>query len=326
MKDVAELLRGVAAVLWPVIVLIVVLNLRSELVSLVSRVRKAKVLGQELELDKKEVNKALDHLQVEVETLAKAPPTASMADPELRRNRGSWLVTTPGRAEDRVRRSTLNTFNLDLIERQILGAAARSPRLALMMLSSELEKALRKVLSDHDLDEGIATRPESSRETLDGLTELLHKRGKFNPTVVITLKEFSRIRNRLVHLGEAVSDDEILRAIDLGLVILRVIYGRLPYIAMVEKTGIELFDDEQTQTPRQDIHGVVIQSISPSGQVVRRKIYPTKKEYEPGETVGLSFNSRVEYGPCWYREAEGQPRVLAWEKENEFTGLRHFEL
>jgi hypothetical protein len=51
MEAWSDLLRGVAAVLWPIVILVLLLIFRPEVTGLFSRLRKAKLLGQEVELD-----------------------------------------------------------------------------------------------------------------------------------------------------------------------------------------------------------------------------------------------------------------------------------
>ena len=50
-KLINELIVALASLLWPIVTLIIVLVFRSDLAALLKRVRKGKILGQEMELD-----------------------------------------------------------------------------------------------------------------------------------------------------------------------------------------------------------------------------------------------------------------------------------
>ena len=51
MQGAAELLRGIAAILWPLTAIVALVLFRTEIRSLVNRIRKARVSGVEVELD-----------------------------------------------------------------------------------------------------------------------------------------------------------------------------------------------------------------------------------------------------------------------------------
>src|SRR5438128_11183202 len=51
MKAWAELLQAVAALLWPILAFVVLLVFRGQIQGLLNRLRRGKVLGQEIELD-----------------------------------------------------------------------------------------------------------------------------------------------------------------------------------------------------------------------------------------------------------------------------------
>jgi hypothetical protein len=95
------------------------------------------------------------------------------------------------------------------------------------------------------------------------LAEALAEAGSLPQAALSVIKTFADLRHRIVHARESVSDDEILRAIDLGLILLRLINRRLPYFYVVERGDVEMFDDELMQKSRRDIQGVVLRKVSP---------------------------------------------------------------
>jgi hypothetical protein len=118
MQDFAELLKGIAAVLWPLVVVIAIIVFRKEVSALLTRLRKAKFLGGELELDE-----SLDRLERTAEAL------------EAEGTSGSQELESP------------TAGGSDDIVPKILEEASRSPKVALMLLSAELDRAVRELLA-----------------------------------------------------------------------------------------------------------------------------------------------------------------------------------
>ena len=72
-----SILRGISSLLWPGVVLVGILIFKDELKDLLRRLRKGKVLGQEIELDQ-----PLAKLESEVEELGAKPiPVLPTSDP-----------------------------------------------------------------------------------------------------------------------------------------------------------------------------------------------------------------------------------------------------
>ena len=88
-----------------------------------------------------------------------------------------------------------------------------------MLLSAELDRAVRELLAS--LGGKHPFRPLPLRR---GLEELAQRTSLPHETLR-ALHQFSEVRNLIVHGRGHVSDDEILRAIDSGLVILKAIQG-----------------------------------------------------------------------------------------------------
>ncbi len=80
LSNVSELLKGISALLWPVIVLLALFFFRSEISGFLTRVRKARVFGQEVELDRDldDLAKSAEQLEERV-TYSEAPPSDGAA-------------------------------------------------------------------------------------------------------------------------------------------------------------------------------------------------------------------------------------------------------
>lgn len=166
MASAAELLRSVAAVLWPLIVLFAVCAFKPEISSVFKRLRELNVFGQQLRLDE-----SLDTLQKDAQTLERSGTRDERVDPSKALSlEGSstisiasegWLTLqsepdgadeskgksiTP-RGDEKGPNATSAWLDLAVVEREILEESVRSPKVGLMLLSVELERAMRQALA-----------------------------------------------------------------------------------------------------------------------------------------------------------------------------------
>jgi hypothetical protein len=292
MKDSADLLRAIAAIMWPVIVLIAVVLFRAEVAGLFARIRKAKVLGQEFEL-----TGSLEELRQRAETAAQASEqNAEGAEPE----------------------PTLVLENaIEVIEREVLDEAARSPRVGLMILSAELERVMREMLTRIE-----QANPSSKRQRrpvgLVRMADSLWQVGVLPEELLNAVEAFSSVRNQIVHGAGEVSDREILQAIDAGLVILRSL--QQVALGVVEQAGLELYEDSQGMIRRPDVWGVVLNGIGNSTDT-ESWIMPThRRDYAPGQVVKWAFDGSEVCPASWYRHPETRQLREAWEAAAFFVG------
>src|SRR6266851_990819 len=114
MKDAAELIRAVAALLWPILAFAVAFGFKPQIANFLKRLRKGKFFGQEVELDE-------ELLQLQTSVVAAEKEVAVIPRQE---------VAGEENASD------------DPIA-AILAEASKSPKIALMMLGAEIEKRAR---------------------------------------------------------------------------------------------------------------------------------------------------------------------------------------
>jgi hypothetical protein len=86
------------------------------------------------------------------------------------------------------------------------------------------------------------------------------------------------------------SDDEALRAIDAGLAIMRAL-DRIPLEAnYVENPSVPLFSDSDGKQPREDVHGLLLRTVSPDGEKENFRIFPTtKSHFQRGKRVAWEW-------------------------------------
>lgn len=200
-------------------------------------------------------------------------------------------------------------------EQQILESAAQSPKLALMKLSVEIDRELRKILASIGLLGSYTTQP------LPSALSLLEQRVRIPEDIRVTVSEFWSIRNMIVH-SEREDPDIPLRALDYGFRILRMLKSipRPSYIVLY--SDIPLYSDKDCQNLRTDVHGVILEERSPEGKILSIKPRPTTRHYQPGQSVSWEWNldNRTGWNETWYRHPVTQKIDLAWSGSLEFIG------
>ena len=293
MKDIAELIRAIASLLWPILTFTALYIFRQQLRDILARLKRGKLLGQEIELDKS------------LHELNESAQAAASDTPEIEQQVVEFRSTSPDRT------------TASGIERKILDEASRSPKVALILLSSELEREVRQLLAS-------TGRLEDSRTPLIYAIQTFEKSGLIPRHIVESVKSFYQIRNRLVH-GHSATDDDIVRAIDSGLTILRTIQA-IPYETnTVYHPGVDVYEDAMGEKLRKDIKAVVLETLSPGGARRNLRAFPTtKSHFQKGKRVAWEWNGRLIVGESWYRHPDTDDLTYGWTSSMEFIG-RHLE-
>ena len=290
MKDWAEFLRAISALLWPTLGFVALFVLKAELKDLLNRVRKGKVLGQEIELSEslEKLSASAEKTASEVAALPPAPPAALPAADSLTAD--------------------------SALEREVLGELGRSPKAALMLLASGMEREVRQLLASMGrLD---PRRPLSFPQAI----QVLDESGGLLRHVAGSVDQFWSVRNRLVH-GRSASDEDIIRAIDSGLVILRTIKGIPHEQNVVHHPGVEVFSDREGKTLRAGVRAIVLETTSPGGAKTTRRVYPTTRtHFEKGMRVAWDWSFDLGWGESWYRDPHSGLIEYGWTSSAEFIG------
>jgi hypothetical protein len=141
------------------------------------------------------------------------------------------------------------------------------------------------------------------------------------------LAAFWRVRNQIIHEGEGDRDD-ILRAIDSGLMVLKTLRGIPMNKYVVLHTGAEVYAYDEGKTPRDDVKAVVIENISAGGLLKSKHVFPTTRtHFNKGMEVAWEWNDNAKWGESWYRDPESNEIVYGWTSPMEFIGrdLRDFD-
>ncbi len=291
MKDVAALISAIASLLWPIFAFAVLAIYRKQLGDFIARLRKGKVLGQEIELDE-----SLDKLEKSAVAVAQE------------------VAALPAPVSDEV-----PIDSSDDPSDGILREASRSPKAALLLLASELEREARQLLASVGHLKGQKYVP------LSQALEVLQKQfGGLPGHIPSSLKLFWEVRNRLVHGGHA-EDEEILRAIDSGITILNALRAFPRETNYVYHPGVDVFKDPGCTIPWPDTKGVILETETPGGTQRFFRIFPTTRtHFQKGKRVAWEWDNSRAWNDAWYKDPDSGEIKLAWNSALEFVG-RHLE-
>lgn len=293
MQEFSTLLQALAALLWPAFAFTALLMFRKQIADLLARLKKGKLLGQEIELNEslEILQQAAQGAQVEVAALPQPTP--------------------PPKSEAEV-------IQEQSIAQRIISEAAISPKAALISLAAELERLAREVLATTGHLRGRRFVP------IQQAIAEVHQTHGLAAHVPSSLHHFWDIRNRLIHKGEG-TDEDILRAIDSGLSILRALQAMPREVNVVYEPNVQVYPDEGLTLPLANVHGVLLETHSPGGVSKSLRIYPTSRDhFSKGKQVSWEWNMSLVVGPAWYRDPATGEAKQAWLSSAEFIG-RHLD-
>lgn len=293
-----SVMRGIAAVVWPVVAIVIVLTFKSEIADLLRRLRRGRLLGQEIELDK-----SLDELERGAQQLASKPlPRVDASNP---------ADAGPARGAS----STVEAQTQD-----ILDLAAQSPKAALMQLSATIEREARRLLAATGHADEVPG-PASLR----AMVEVLERATALQRGTLDVVRNFAEVRNRIVHGHQGTPDDEVLRAIDAGLIILRALATAPRERNVVYHPGVTLYSNADATETVAGARGVILETTSAGGAMKSLRIFPTTRtHFERGREVAWEWNSERSWGSTWYRHPDTGGVEQAWDGSLEFIG-RHLD-
>lgn len=291
MAELSKLIEAIAALLWPLAALTALLLFKSQIADLLSRIKKGKLLGQEVELSEslEQLQKSASELSNEVASI----PSVQSESPEeaAEESRSSEEIIT-----------------------NIVHEASRSPKTAIILLASEIEKEARQTLASVGKLQGRRNIPISQ-----AISELDSHYG-LPKHVSSSLRLFWDIRNKIIHGGEA-DERNTLSAIDSGVTILKAIQALPRETNWVHHPGVEVYSDPECKNIIKGTKGVILKSASSSGARIFYRIFPTTKTYfKKGHRVTWEWSVENTWSDAWYRDIETNEIKLAWNSSAEFVG------
>jgi len=280
----ADIMSAVASVLWPIVVALAFILFRSQIVSLIKRMRKGSLLGAEAEFDQEELQILNREVVRASEEVAEAPGLDADHLP----------VQEPETESDRIRSRALDE-------------SARSPRLGLMFISSQIDRLVRKIAAHS----GFSQR-HSLGEQIENWSSSLPQ------SSLAAYKTFSQVRNRIVH-GRSATDEEVLSAIDSGMTLYTALASMPIPTNKVISVNMPIFSDQNGRI-RADGSGIAIETRK--GNYVNIEIVPTlRQDYQPGMLVTMDYNFSKVWGPTWRQDNVTGTFVQIWEEAVEFVGI-----
>jgi hypothetical protein len=204
----------------------------------------------------------------------------------------------------------------DEVVGEVLEVAARSPKLALMLISSELERAIHHLLMGSGW--GAGRRRWALRDGVARLVELGVLPASAKPAADL----LTQVRNAVVHGARPRSEDEVLRALDSGIEIYNAVANVPRERNFVFATDVPIFSDEDATQPITDAKGVMLRTVSPGARRTEsRRIFPTTRDhFRLGDEVAWVWGDSRRWGEAWYRDPESGAIHKAWEGSLEFIG------
>lgn len=292
-KLINEFIIALAHLMWPIVTLALILVFRKDLTALLSRVRKGKLFGQELELDPviQEFQRSVREAQQEV------------PEPEA----------LPQKLQQQVE-------ELDRDTKEILDIAARDPELGIVKLATKLEREVRLLAAS------LGQLDSRRHVSLFQMFSMLVEKGYVPRHTAESLRSFWELRNRIVHGHGEESDKDVHRVLDIGLVLLKTIRSIPHEINVVAHPDVELFSDASCVTRIEDAVGLMLNTTSPGGADVYKRIFPTTKRgyYQKGKRVTWEWNLSKTWGTAWYVNPDNSEKEQAWSSAGEFVG-RHVD-
>lgn len=300
MVDVSELIKAISTLLWPIFAFCALFCFKKEIAEMIVRIKKGKLLGQEFEM-----SESLNQLRVSAVTLSAG--VASIANP------AKFVSITEEDVED------IAILKSQLAITTIIQEAERSPKAALRLLASELEKEAIQIIA-------VIGKLEGRKHVTitKAVADLDSYYGGLPEYVSSSLLHFWNIRNKLIH-GENADDSSILSAIDSGIIILKALQSLPKETNWVHNPGVEIYSDSECKNPIPNIKGLILKTVSPSGTKTKYQIFPTTiNSYIKGKRVGSEWNFQNVWNSAWYIDPETNEVRQAWISSAEFTG-RHLD-
>jgi hypothetical protein len=292
LDQIAPIIKALAALLWPLISLVVVVIFRSEIKVAMHRISKAEIFGQKIELREElaELKASVAATAVEIDALPKE-----------------------NRRVDGIEQDAMLNASVEALLKQ----ATSDPKLALMSLSAELEKQARLALASRGL-----LQKRHAVSIGEALKELIEY--GFPPNLIESLRLFSDVRNRIVH-GLTATNDDTLSALDLGISLLKALNALPNEVNIVYHPGVDIFADSACTKLIDDAKGVIVETTSPGGVLTTFHIFPTKKHhFKKGKKVAWEWNAEAVWPDTWYKDPDTGAIREAWNWSAEFVG-RHLD-
>lgn len=290
-NNLIEIIKALASLAWPLGTFATIYYFKDELKDVLRRLKKGEILGNKIELSDR-----IDQLDQTVEVASSSIPIKQFPE-------------------------TISEDNdsIDNETKRIIEDSIRSPKAALLLLSSDIEREARHILASSGLLDG------KNFVSFGKMMNMLVERGSMPNDLMGSVKMFWDVRNRLIHgIPTGVeSNDDMMRVIDIGSRLLKALKAVPRENKTVYLPDIAIYSDQDCTTLRDGIFGIMLETINSAHDTKAYRIYPTTmRNYKKGESVSWEWNMGMVVGESWYKHPETGKISHAWSQSAEFIG-RH---
>jgi len=288
-KLIIELISAIAKLLWPIIALVIILIFQKDIAALLTRIRKGKLFGQEVELDP-----SVDKFRKIVEEAQSEIPESTVIEEKYEKE----------------------SEGLDRDVKEILEAAKVNPELGIIRLSSILEREIRVLAGS------LGYLKYRVQIPITQLFRIMVEKGFLPKHTSDSLKIFWDIRNQIVH-GKKTEDDRIIiKFLDIGLDLLRTVRSIPHEINVVHQSGVDLYSDKDCKNKLEGVKGLILETTSSDKSVIFKRIFPTTNSsyYQKGKRVTWEWNLSNIWEKTWYIDPDDGQTKEAWHSSGEFAG------
>lgn len=281
-KLIIDLITALSGWLYPLVILIGLLLYRKPISALLDRVKKGELFGNKFELEP-----AVDEFQESVQEVEKEVFQLKEFVQDVENNNEESLD------DSKIAASESKQTEIDV--NQILDDSKGSPELAIIRLSNLIENESTAILGS------MGFLPQHPRRlSAYGTIQELEVRGLLPKNTIKSIKQFSDLRNRIVHGKGIIDEKEILRVLDIGIVLLRTIRS-IPHEIHSVHQLVDVFEDAECKNKRADVKGVLIASRSSDGMLLIRMFHTSKiNYYEIGKRVIWEWDLSKKFDEGWY--------------------------
>lgn len=276
-----ELIIAISHILWPILALVIIFTFKKEISSLLNRLRKGKFLGQELEL-----NNEIDKFKDLTEKAQKSVGGENDQE-EIKNSKGD----------------------------EILSKSIEDPTIGIIMLSREIEKEIINITASLGLLSKIENKPITYR------FQVLVESKYLAESILNSVKIFWDLRSKIVH-GKTIEDEkQIIRVLEIGTTLLDTLKNIPRAKYSVYKKDVDLYSDSQCLTKRNDVKGIILETISPEGIHISYNLRPTTKNfYNEKDLVAWEWSFDNIWNRTFYKDPDTDRIIKAFDSSAEFVG------
>ena len=202
----------------------------------------------------------------------------------------------------------------------VLDTASREPKVGFLLLATEIEKEIRNLFAISGLLAG--KNYVGPKQALS----LLVEKGYLHQNTLSSLEIFRDLRNKIVHGHDEEDKEKIIRVLDIGLTLFKVLKAMPHETNIVYAPDVDIYSDSECKHMINDAKGLIMETISPGGAEKLFRIFPTTKigYYKKGEQIAWEWSFGKVWNDTWYKDVKTKKIKQAWNSSAEFIG-RHLD-